>query len=672
MIDSILHFFSNINIYVWYIIFFLFAFFEFLVFTWWIIPGTFMLILGWVLVKFGFYSFKFMVLAGFLWSFLWSYISYKYWVDKWKLVLVKWYKFLKPSFFSLSKKIFNQYHFFSLLFWKLIPGVKESISFIAGIFHLDFYKFLFFNFLNSFLWAFFTVLLGYLFSFSFEIAYLWFGRIALVLLFIFFILLIFAIIRYYLLYFGKLFLKLFNAFLDYLFPSKWLLKVIKYKYFLIFLLLFLVVYLIFAYIGFLQVLYKHPIMLYMDESLSNLLFYFQNPRLTNFMLFVSFWWKLLVILLLSVIFSYYLYRKKQYNIILGMYVSILLTTIVVFLTKIIVARHRPDIALYITNTYSFPSSHTALSIVFYWFIFYYFFKISSTWNSKVNKILLFLLIIFLISFSRLYLQVHYFSDILWGIFIGFIGLLLWIFLTEVKVSYKIIIPKFLLYFSVIFLLFYLFNYISFVKFRQFRQVGQYIDKFEPINNINEYFKKHTSLLFTTTIVWRKTEPINFIFLAKNDDSLYKLFIESWFLPADKLSFINFSKLGLAVYDNIPYKTAPMTPLFWNKKVQLFWFQKQEWNLEKRHHIRIWKTDLMYKNYYVYVASAVYDTNIKWKITHKISPNLNKEREYFLKNLKKTKKITVKKLKLLPSITGKNFSYDNFYSDWFVYLITIEY
>jgi undecaprenyl-diphosphatase len=46
-------------------------------------------------------------------------------------------------------------------------------------------------------------------------------------------------------------------------------------------------------------------------------------------------------------------------------------------------------------------------------------------------------------------------------------------------------------------------------------------------------------------------------------------------------------------------------------------------------------DKKYKQYNIYVASAVYDTDIKWHITHKIDPDLDTEREYFFNKLNKT-------------------------------------
>ena len=663
--DSILQFFSYFNVYIVYLVFFLFAFFEFLIFTWWFIPWTVFFILWWVLVKLWFYDFKILLLIWFLWSFLWSFLSYKYWFEKWKLTLIRWYKFLKPGFFKQAKELFNQYHLYSLLFGKLIPGIKESISFIAGIFHINRQKFVVFNFLNSLLWAFTAVGLWYLFSFSLEIAYIWFGRIALFLVIIFIILIVFAVIRYYLLHFGRWFLKLLIAFFNYILPFKinW-----NYNYIYFVIWLFFIFYLSSAYVGFIEMIYNHPIMICIDKSVSNLLIYFQNLEFINFMFFVSFLGKFSVIILLSIPFAYYLSQKKQYFIIYWMYFSLFFTAIIVYLTKNIVARWRPPMALYLENSYSFPSAHTSLAVVFYGFIFYFLYKRASWWNNKVNKILFFLVVIFTIWFSRLYLQVHYLSDVLWWYFIGFIGLILWILLMESWFYLKIKIPKFLPYVSVLILFFYLPNYLSDVSFRQYRQLGHHIDN---IDNIVRYFDNNNDLKYTITISWRKTEPINFIFLAKNDKSIYNLFIKSGFYSADKLSFQNITKLWLAVYDGIYYKNAPMTPLFWNNQVQLFGFQKQEWDLKKRHHIRIWKTNLKYDGYNVYVASAVYDVDIKRKITHKIDANLDKEREYFFEKIYKTWLInSYKKVKMLPYTNWKNFSYDDFFTDWNVYIIDL--
>lgn len=89
------------------------------------------------------------------------------------------------------------------------------------------------------------------------------------------------------------------------------------------------------------------------------------------------------------------------------------------LLKRIYARPRPPFEhLVVETSYSFPSGHTMSSVVLY-SLFVYF-----LWQSKLAKVwkiigtVLAVLLIISISFSRIYLGVHYASDVLGGLLLG--------------------------------------------------------------------------------------------------------------------------------------------------------------------------------------------------------------------------------------------------------------
>lgn len=86
--------------------------------------------------------------------------------------------------------------------------------------------------------------------------------------------------------------------------------------------------------------------------------------------------------------------------------------------KTIFARPRPNI-LRLENVggYSFPSGHAMISICFYGYIIY---LILSLFKTKFKYILssIFSLLILLIGYCRVYLGVHYFTDVLGGYILG--------------------------------------------------------------------------------------------------------------------------------------------------------------------------------------------------------------------------------------------------------------
>lgn len=113
-----------------------------------------------------------------------------------------------------------------------------------------------------------------------------------------------------------------------------------------------------------------------------------------------------------------------------MFVSTLLTQAI----KIIIARPRPNInPLAIENSYSFPSGHTVTIVVLVGILLFWLWQEKGSKKNKEDKnkklckkIILTIILIFIafnVMLSRIYLGVHYFSDILAGIIFGIFYLL---------------------------------------------------------------------------------------------------------------------------------------------------------------------------------------------------------------------------------------------------------
>jgi undecaprenyl-diphosphatase len=93
------------------------------------------------------------------------------------------------------------------------------------------------------------------------------------------------------------------------------------------------------------------------------------------------------------------------------------------LLKRLIQRQRPPDPLVdgITN-FSFPSGHAFMGVAFYGLLIWYTSVcISNKWLRRI-VILFLLFIIAAIGFSRIYLRVHYATDVIAGVCIGFVWL----------------------------------------------------------------------------------------------------------------------------------------------------------------------------------------------------------------------------------------------------------
>jgi membrane-associated phospholipid phosphatase len=96
-----------------------------------------------------------------------------------------------------------------------------------------------------------------------------------------------------------------------------------------------------------------------------------------------------------------------------------------FLLKNVFNRERPGIPLLEeARGLSFPSGHALMSVTFYGLLIYAVYHLWKNTTAKWSMISFLVLLILLIGFSRIYLRVHYTSDVLAGFAVGFLWLVL--------------------------------------------------------------------------------------------------------------------------------------------------------------------------------------------------------------------------------------------------------
>ena len=149
------------------------------------------------------------------------------------------------------------------------------------------------------------------------------------------------------------------------------------------------------------------------EHISNI----YTPFLNNTMIFISSINNIYQFITIVIIVLFILRRYKLYAQMIFFTISIIGNSILFLLIKEIIKRERPLSQLIEISGYSFPSGHATLSTTLALSL-YLIFK----GKLKYKKTFLSICIFFplLISFTRIYLCVHYLSDIIAGIGLGLI------------------------------------------------------------------------------------------------------------------------------------------------------------------------------------------------------------------------------------------------------------
>ncbi len=139
---------------------------------------------------------------------------------------------------------------------------------------------------------------------------------------------------------------------------------------------------------------------------------YATPALTSFFVFVTHWHNTLGVLVMTALLALWMGIRRQWDWVLLVVLSVPIGMLLNLLLKSVFQRARPvfDQPLLTLVTYSFPSGHTAAATLFYgvlaaWLLT----QLRRTWWAPV--VLLAAGMVLLVALSRVYLGVHYPSDV---------------------------------------------------------------------------------------------------------------------------------------------------------------------------------------------------------------------------------------------------------------------
>jgi len=141
---------------------------------------------------------------------------------------------------------------------------------------------------------------------------------------------------------------------------------------------------------------------------------------------------------------------------------------------------------------------------------------------------------------------------------------------------------------------------------------------------------------------REGDMLNLIFMAKEDDLQRTFARAGWLIVEKSTPQIIWHLLRQRKH----YTKLPMGKLYVFGRVQDYSYALPDPTsiVAQRHHLRIWKTDRELNGIPLWVGAATHDVAIefvkhKFRLFHKIDPNVDEEREFIAGNLAETKLLT---------------------------------
>ncbi len=166
------------------------------------------------------------------------------------------------------------------------------------------------------------------------------------------------------------------------------------------------------------------------------------------------------------------------------------------------------------------------------------------------------------------------------------------------------------------------------------------------------------------------DMVNFVMIGSQKDVQDALQAANW-LVADTSHAGAVTKAVLMTYENKDYLQMPMSELYLFGRVQDFGYEQAEPYavVASRHHFRLWKAPFQVDGQEVWVGAATHDVGFEkdqrnGKMTHKIDPAVDKERDHIAATLQKTGHIKMLSYYLPPDPVrqAKNATGGEYHSD----------
>jgi len=412
----------------------------------------------------------------------------------------------------------------------------------------------------------------------------------------------------------------------------------------------------------------------LDARIENLLYAFRDPLLVKIFLWITLLAKAKIVLCFLLLFVLVCLLWNMREFLFPLMVTVTGSSLFNLLGKVAFHRQRPPgVGVYTETSFSFPSGHAALAAAFYGFAVYFLWRRTATWGKRLNILFAGVFLIAAIGFSRLYLGVHFVSDVVGGYLLGLLWLIIGICMTELhlcgerppmgssrspaatkRLTAALVMAS---------IAFYVYSGLRYNPSAYFPPPRPAI--IVAAADILKEFD-HALPKYTENIPGDRQQPLSVIIVARDDRNLVDAFAKAGWVPADPLRLGTFIKLAEALIAGKSYPSAPVAPSFWNRRVNDFSFEKPTpvRTARQRHQAKLWKTDIRTTDgRAVYVGTIVLEVGLKWHLVYRIRPDVDAEPEELLRDLAAAGVVASDgRNRFVPPMAGRNSFGDPYFTD----------
>ncbi len=633
---------------------FLISLAESLVFTGTFIPGTIVIVLMGGFAVHGYYHFWLLCLFSSVGAIFGDGISYEI-GRRGQMHLERW-SFLKKHI-DRARPFFQRHQRKSIFLGRFIGPTRPIMPFLAGVAGMSRTLFYSMDSISATAWSVFYIGIGYVFGAAWRVALLLSSRLLLLCVLGFATVSVFLLLWRWAIINGKIVLNdtlqcirpitdavgkrypTFGSAVAQRFATR------KFNGLPLTFLVGVMLVIIAIFLGITEDFLHGDQLTLIDVRFENLLLAFRTGLLLKIFYFITMLGEWSIVIVLSLLLSLFFLHHRLRSFVITLWVALLSSGIITLICKIVFHRLRPSglLPAIEEHGYSFPSAHATIVVSFYGFLAYVIIRTQSSWRSRVSAFFMALSIIVLVDFSRLYLGVHYVSDVLAGNLVGFMSLLFAISIGEWLREQSRLVPAYgknlwgLVITTILAEVLFLILFLTVFPVHFNGVVATAENQMTETKAIPHLFTDGVLPEFTETLLGRKRQPVNILIVA-NEQCLLHAFEDARWNRADSISFPSLLKISIAAFLSEEFPpSAPVSPVFYRSFPQDFSFEYASisGSPRSRHHVRLWNTGFATPEGVLFAGTASLDTRLTWGLRHAMSPNVDDERKKISLDLRKS-------------------------------------